>query len=63
MSGTAVLPKLGLLYRATPEWSVFGQYATGYRALEAGRSMTAFAPKPCYPAWAWWTTTSSPTPT
>ena len=37
MSGTAVLPKLGLLYRATPEWSVFGQYATGYRAPEAGQ--------------------------
>lgn len=37
MSGTAFLPKLGVLYRATPEWSVFGQYATGYRAPEAGQ--------------------------
>ena len=37
MSGTAALPKLGVLYRATPEWSVFGQYATGYRAPDAGQ--------------------------
>ena len=37
LSGTAALPKLGLLYRATPEWSVFGQYATGYRAPDAGQ--------------------------
>jgi hemoglobin/transferrin/lactoferrin receptor protein len=37
MSGTAVLPKLGVLYRVTPQWSVFGQYASGYRAPEAGQ--------------------------
>ena len=37
LSGSAALPKLGVLYRATPAWSVFGQYATGYRAPEAGQ--------------------------
>ncbi len=37
LSGQAVLPKLGVLYRATPVWSVFGQYATGYRAPEPGQ--------------------------
>lgn len=37
LSGTAALPKLGVLYRATPAWSVFGQYATGYRAPDAGQ--------------------------
>ncbi len=36
-SGSAVLPKLGVLYRATDTWSVFGQYASGYRAPEAGQ--------------------------
>jgi len=37
LSGSAALPKLGVLYRATPAWSVFGQYATGYRAPDAGQ--------------------------
>ena len=37
LSGAAVLPKLGVLYRATPVWSVFGQYASGYRAPEPGQ--------------------------
>ena len=36
VSGSAVSPKFGVLWRATPEWSVFGQYATGFRAPEAG---------------------------
>ncbi len=45
MSGSAFLPKLGLLYRATPEWSVFGQYATGYRAPEAGQVNDRFQAK------------------
>jgi len=45
MSGSAFLPKLGLLYRATPEWSVFGQYATGYRAPETGQVNDRFQAK------------------
>ncbi len=37
LSGSAVSPKFGVLYRATREWSVFGQWATGFRAPEAGQ--------------------------
>lgn len=32
LSGSNVSPKLGILYRATPQWSVFGNYASGFRA-------------------------------
>lgn len=49
MSGTAVLPKLGLLYRATPQWSLFGQYATGYRAPEAGQVNDRFRAQAALP--------------
>jgi len=34
MSGSAVSPKLGVLYRATPQWTVYGNYASGFRAPE-----------------------------
>jgi hemoglobin/transferrin/lactoferrin receptor protein len=34
LSGTAVSPKLGVLYRASPQWSVYGNYASGFRAPE-----------------------------
>ncbi|UUZ76526.1 TonB-dependent hemoglobin/transferrin/lactoferrin family receptor [Polaromonas sp. P1(28)-13] len=37
LSGSAVSPKLGVLYRATPEWSVFGNYASGFRAPNASQ--------------------------
>ncbi|WP_394789310.1 TonB-dependent hemoglobin/transferrin/lactoferrin family receptor [Rhodoferax sp.] len=37
MSGSAVSPKLGTLYRLTPEWSVFGNYASGFKAPNAGQ--------------------------
>lgn len=37
LSGSAVSPKLGVLYRATPEWSVFGNYASGFKAPNAGQ--------------------------
>jgi len=37
LSGSAVSPKLGLLWRATPEWSVFGNYASGFRAPNASQ--------------------------
>lgn len=35
MSGSAASPKLGVLLRATDEWSLFGQYAEGFRAPNA----------------------------
>lgn len=34
ISGSAVSPKLGVLFRATSQWSVYGNYATGFRAPE-----------------------------
>ena len=37
LSGSALSPKLGLLYRATPVWTVYGQYAAGFRAPDAGQ--------------------------
>ena len=35
LSGTATSPKLGVLFRATPQWSVYGQYAAGFKAPNA----------------------------
>lgn len=35
LSGNAVSPKLGVLFRATPQWSVFGNYASGFKAPNA----------------------------
>ena len=37
LSGSATSPKLGVLYRATPQWSVFGTYASGFKAPNAGQ--------------------------
>jgi hemoglobin/transferrin/lactoferrin receptor protein len=37
LSGSAASPKLGVLYRATPQWSVFGNYASGFKAPNAGQ--------------------------
>ena len=37
LSGSAVSPKLGVMYRATPQWSVFANYASGFRAPNAGQ--------------------------
>ncbi|MCX7275879.1 MAG: TonB-dependent hemoglobin/transferrin/lactoferrin family receptor [Burkholderiales bacterium] len=37
LSGHAVSPKLGVLYRATPQWSVFGNIASGFKAPNAGQ--------------------------
>jgi hemoglobin/transferrin/lactoferrin receptor protein len=37
LSGSALSPKIGVLYCATPQWSVFGQYAAGFRAPDAGQ--------------------------
>ena len=35
LKGSAVSPKLGILYRATPQYSVYGSYATGFKAPNA----------------------------
>ena len=37
LAQSAALPKLGVLWRATPAWSVFGQYSEGFRAPEPGQ--------------------------
>ena len=37
LGGSAVSPKLGVLYRATPQWSVFGNYAAGFKAPNANQ--------------------------
>jgi hemoglobin/transferrin/lactoferrin receptor protein len=37
LSGSAVSPKVGVIYRASPQWSVFGNYASGFRAPNAGQ--------------------------
>lgn len=37
LSGSAVSPKLGVLWRASPEWSVFGNYASGFKAPNANQ--------------------------
>lgn len=52
LSGSAVSPKLGVLYRVTPAWSVYGQYAAGFRPPEAGQlndHFEATAPSPSGP--------------
>lgn len=45
LSGNATSPKLGVLYRATDAWSVFGNYAAGFRAPNAGQ-VNAFFENP-----------------
>ncbi len=35
LSDSAVSPKLGVLFRATPQWSVYGNYAAGFKAPNA----------------------------
>lgn len=35
LSGSAVSPKLGVLYRFTPQWSAYGNYARGFKAPNA----------------------------
>lgn len=37
ISGSATSPKLGVLYRATPQWSFFGNYAAGFKAPNANQ--------------------------
>lgn len=45
LSGNATSPKLGVLYRASEQWSVFGNYAAGFRAPNAGQ-VNAFFENP-----------------
>ncbi|GAB2475526.1 TonB-dependent hemoglobin/transferrin/lactoferrin family receptor [Comamonas humi] len=45
LSGNALSPKLGALLHVTPEWSVFGNYAAGFRAPNAGQ-VNAFFENP-----------------
>ena len=35
LSDSAVSPKLGVLFRATPQWNVYGNYASGFKAPNA----------------------------
>jgi hemoglobin/transferrin/lactoferrin receptor protein len=37
LSGSAVSPKLGVMFRATPAWSLYGNYAGGFRAPNANQ--------------------------
>lgn len=37
LSGSATSPKLGVLYRATSQWSVYGNYAHGFKAPNANQ--------------------------
>ncbi len=37
LSGSAVSPKLGVVFRASPQWRLFGNYASGFRAPNAGQ--------------------------
>lgn len=37
VSGSSVTPKLGALYRVDPQWSVYGNYASGFRAPNAAQ--------------------------
>ncbi|CAM3999811.1 TonB-dependent hemoglobin/transferrin/lactoferrin family receptor [Paracidovorax anthurii] len=45
LSGTELSPKLGALYRVDDQWSVFGNYAAGFRAPNAGQ-INAFFENP-----------------
>ncbi len=45
LSGNATSPKLGVMYRVDPAWSVFGNYAAGFRAPNAGQ-VNAFFENP-----------------
>lgn len=37
ISGSATSPKIGVLMRATPQWSVYGNYAQGFKAPNANQ--------------------------
>ena len=37
LSGSAVSPKLGVMYKINPAWSAYGNYASGFKAPDAGQ--------------------------
>ena len=37
LSGSAVSPKLGVMYKINPAWSMYGNYASGFKAPDAGQ--------------------------
>jgi hemoglobin/transferrin/lactoferrin receptor protein len=37
LSGSAVSPKLGVMLKINPAWSVYGNYASGFKAPDAGQ--------------------------
>jgi hemoglobin/transferrin/lactoferrin receptor protein len=43
LSDSAVSPKLGVLYHASELWSVYGNYASGFKAPNAGQVNSFFA--------------------
>ncbi len=45
LSGSNVSPKLGVLYQMTPEWRLFGNYASGFRA-PSGAQINGFTENP-----------------
>jgi hemoglobin/transferrin/lactoferrin receptor protein len=46
LSGVNTSPKLGALYRVSPEWAVYGNYTTGYRAPNAAQLNGFIDPSP-----------------
>ena len=50
LSGSAVSPKLGVLWRAAPQWSLYGNYATGFRAQEGQQVNSVVDSTPMAPA-------------
>ncbi len=46
LSGTHTSPKLGALYRVDSQWSVFGNYASGFKAPNAWQLNGYFDPQP-----------------
>ncbi len=45
LTGNATSPKLGVMYAVNPQWSLFGNYAAGFRAPNAGQ-VNAFFENP-----------------
>ncbi len=46
ISGTNTSPKLGALLRVTPQWSIYGNYASGFRAPNAAQLNGFIDPSP-----------------
>jgi hemoglobin/transferrin/lactoferrin receptor protein len=46
LSGVNTSPKLGALFRVTPQWSIYGNYASGFRAPNAAQLNGFIDPSP-----------------